>query len=39
MAKYEGESMEWIPPILGPNEKEIVLVTYDECIFYSNDSK
>ena len=39
MAKYEGESMERIPPILGPNEKEIVLVTHDECIFYSNDGK
>lgn len=39
MAKYEGESMEQILPTLGPNEKEIILVTHDECIFYSNDGK
>jgi hypothetical protein len=39
MAKYEGENMERIPPILEPNEKEIILVTHDECIFYSNDGK
>src|SRR2546421_9985020 len=39
MAKYEGENMEQIPPTLGPNDKEIVLVTHDECIFYSNDGK
>ena len=39
MAKYEGESMECVPPILEFNEKEIVFVTHDECIFYSNDGK
>ena len=39
MAKYEGESMECVPPVLELNEKEIVLVTHDECIFYSNDGK
>src|SRR6266498_1907989 len=39
MAKYEGESMERVPPALELNEKEIVLVTHDECIFYSNDGK
>jgi len=39
MAKYEDKSMERIPPILGPNEKEIILIMHDECIFYSNDGK
>ena len=39
MAKYEGENMEQIPLILEPNEKEIVLVTHDESVFYSNDGK
>ena len=28
-----------IPPILGSDDKEIILVTHDECIFYSNDGK
>ena len=39
MAKYEGDNMERIPLILEPNEKEIVLVTHDESVFYSNDGK
>ena len=39
MVKYKGENMKWIPLILGPNEKEIILVTHDECVFYSNDGK
>jgi len=39
MAKYEGENMERILLILEPNEKEIVLVTHDESVFYSNDGK
>src|SRR6185436_4965106 len=39
MAKYEGENMERIPLIFEPNEKEIVLVTHDESVFYSNDGK
>ncbi|UZO29111.1 uncharacterized protein OCT59_022601 [Rhizophagus irregularis] len=39
MAKYEGETMERIPPMLESNNKEIILVTHDECIFYSNDGK
>ena len=39
MAKYEGENMERILPTLGPNEKEIIFVTHDECVFYSNDGK
>ena len=39
MAKYEGETMKRIPPILESNDKEIILVIYDECIFYSNNRK
>src|SRR6266545_4836608 len=39
MAKYKSENIERIPPILGPNKKEIILVTHDECVFYSNDGK
>ena len=39
MAKYEGETMEEISPTLESNEKEIILVTHDECVFYSNDGK
>ena len=39
MAKYEGETMKRIPPILEPNDKEIILITYDKCIFYSNNGK
>ena len=37
--KYEGENIERIPSTLGLNEKEIILVTHNECIFYSNDRK
>jgi hypothetical protein len=39
MAKYKGENMERIPLILRPYDKKIILVTYDECVFYSNDEK
>src|SRR6266540_6479885 len=39
MAKYEEDNMERILPVLEPNEKEIILITHDECIFYSNDGK
>ncbi|PKB93644.1 hypothetical protein RhiirA5_247291, partial [Rhizophagus irregularis] len=39
MAKYEGETIERIPPILESDDKEVILVTHDECIFYSNDGK
>ncbi|PKB93889.1 hypothetical protein RhiirA5_303669, partial [Rhizophagus irregularis] len=31
--------MKRIPPTLGPNDKEIVLIIYNECVFYSNDGK
>ena len=27
------------PVLLGSNDKEIILVTYDKCIFYFNDRK
>jgi len=39
MAKYEGNNMERILPVLEPNEKEIILITHDEYIFYLNDDK
>ena len=39
MVKYDGETIERIPPTLDSNNKEIILVTHDECIFYSNDGK
>ncbi|CAG8741316.1 8503_t:CDS:2, partial [Rhizophagus irregularis] len=39
MVKYEGKTMERIPPILEFDDKEIILITHDECIFYSNDGK
>ena len=39
MAKYEEENIEWIPRILKLNEKKIILIIYDECIFYSNNNK
>ncbi|RIA91491.1 hypothetical protein C1645_692632, partial [Glomus cerebriforme] len=39
MVKYEGENMERIPPILEISEKEVILVTHNECIFYSNNGK
>ena len=37
MATYEGDSMECILPVLKEGEKEYILVTHDECIFYAND--
>src|SRR5207248_7660614 len=39
MTTFDDETLEPIPPILSPDKKEIVLVTHDECIFYSNDGK
>ena len=39
MSKYEGEMMDRIYPNLPEEEKERILVTHDECIFYSNDGK
>ena len=39
MARYEGEEIEVIPPVLKPNERELILVTHDKYIFYANDGK
>lgn len=39
MSKYEGENMTRVLPILEDGQKEHILVTHDECIFYSNDGK
>ena len=39
MAKYEGENMEQTLPTLGLNDKEVILITHDKCVFYSNDRK
>src|SRR3954470_22348043 len=39
MSKYEGKTMDRIYPNLPEGEKERILVTHDECIFYSNDGK
>ena len=39
MSKYEGENMDCVQPNLTEGEKERILVTHDECIFYSNDGK
>jgi hypothetical protein len=39
IANYEGETMDKILPNLQTDKKEHILVTHDECIFYSNDGK
>ena len=39
MTKYDDETLEPIAPVLKINEREIILVTHDECIFYSYDGK
>ena len=39
MVRYEGEEIEVILPVLKSNERELILVTHDECIFYANDGK
>ena len=39
MARYKGEEMDTIPPILRPEERELILITHDKCIFYTNDGK
>ena len=38
---WEGEEMEIVipPTCLEPGMKKHVIVTHDECIFYSNDSQ
>ncbi len=37
--RYEGEAMEMISLALAISERELIFVTHDECIFYSNDGK
>ena len=39
MARYESENMDRILPDLAEGEKEHILATHDECIFYSNDGQ
>ncbi|CAG8652896.1 7579_t:CDS:2, partial [Scutellospora calospora] len=39
MKTYEGEKMEPVLPMLGVGEQELIFITHDECIFYSNDGK
>jgi hypothetical protein len=38
MASYEEEIIDKILPNLQNDEKEHILVIYNKCIFYSNDS-
>lgn len=37
MCKYDDKTLEPIPPILGPGEKEHVLLPQDECTVSTND--
>ena len=39
MPIFEGENMEQQNPLLLLNEKLHILVTHDECLFYSNDDR
>ncbi len=39
MVKYKENIMKWISLILESNEKKIILIMHDKCIFYLNDSK
>src|SRR6266487_3192510 len=39
MTRYEGEAMEMISLALVIGERELIFVTHNECIFYSNDGK
>lgn len=39
MTTYEGKKMEPVLPMLGIEERELIFITHDECIFYSNDGK
>ena len=39
MATYEGINMKRVPPVLKVGKRELILVTHDECIFYSYDGK
>jgi len=37
MCKYDDETLEPIPPILRPGEKEYILLAHDECTVSTND--
>ncbi|CAG8503577.1 10811_t:CDS:2, partial [Scutellospora calospora] len=39
VVEYRREKMELVPPMLGVGEHELIFITHDECIFYSNDGK
>ena len=39
MPMFEGKTMEQQNPLLLLNEKLHILVTHDECLFYSNDDR
>src|SRR6185437_16255973 len=39
MATYEGINMKRVPPVLKVGKRELILVTHDECIFYSYNRK
>ena len=39
MATYNDETLERIPPTLGPGEKEHVLVPQDECLNLTNEAR
>ncbi|CAG8553220.1 15470_t:CDS:2 [Cetraspora pellucida] len=39
IAIYEGESMIKVLSVLNKEEQELVFVTHDKCIFYSNNGK
>jgi len=39
MTSYEEPTMEPISPTLGVHERELILVTHNKCVFYSNDGK
>jgi len=39
MARYEGEEIEVIPPVLRLEKQELILIIHDEYIFYTNDEK
>jgi hypothetical protein len=39
MTRYDGLEMVPIPPTLKEHERELILVTHDESVFYSNDGK
>jgi len=39
MSKYESKTIDRIHFNLSEEEKERILITHNECIFYSNDGK